>query len=484
MDIDITITLIVPVYNVENYLVQCLESVVRQLVSFDEVVLINDGSTDHSQWICEKYVSQYDYFALINQENRGLSSARNVGLDHASGEYVLFLDSDDYLRVDTVKKLKDELKKIKYDAVYFEADIHCEKGYEAMENIYKRNLYDITGIQMTGDMFFKKSYPENYITSACLAVYKKEAIKNAGIYFPEGLYYEDTYFTLVFMIQAKCVVYLPEKLYQRRYRAGSITTSNYTERKFIDVIKIILLIWDEIAKRKNIALSQNKIYLKLISDYCGIGLERYRLCKKNEISLHQISHNIFLDMIRKYEVLVELYCLDDRMELDLLNSLIKNIKKIMMYCPECKMSMELLVEKIRNIISCFSAEGKLNQFYDKLLCNIPLNVDEYKVGVYGTGEHTEGLLAMYEKLIGKITCNLVFIDSYKENGYYQGSEIINYRRIDNSFDSIVISSFLYEREMIKNVQSVNKKVPIYSFYDFVNEDVFSGWDLWCRGILI
>ena len=94
---NVTITVIVPIYNVEKYLVECLESIASQTIAFDEVILINDGSTDKSLLICEKYVSKYSYFNLINQKNQGPSSARNQGLKHMTKEYVMFLDSDDFL---------------------------------------------------------------------------------------------------------------------------------------------------------------------------------------------------------------------------------------------------------------------------------------------------------------------------------------------------------------------------------------------------
>lgn len=130
----VSISLIIPVYNMEKYLVHCLESVIKQISSFDEIIIVNDGSTDNSLFICEKYMSKYKNFKLINQENKGLSAARNIGMNLASSEYVMFLDSDDYLRTDTVSCLKKELRKFHYDVIYFDTDIHCEDGCEVDRN--------------------------------------------------------------------------------------------------------------------------------------------------------------------------------------------------------------------------------------------------------------------------------------------------------------------------------------------------------------
>lgn len=90
------VSVIIPVYNVEKYLAQCIESVLRQNYRWFEILLINDGSTDSSQSICEAFAAKDSRIKVLNKPNEGLSSARNYGLKHAIGEYVIFLDSDDY----------------------------------------------------------------------------------------------------------------------------------------------------------------------------------------------------------------------------------------------------------------------------------------------------------------------------------------------------------------------------------------------------
>lgn len=465
MNKDITMAVIIPVYNVESYLVQCLESVIKQSVSFDEVILINDGSADNSRLICEEYTSKYDFFRLINQKNRGLSAARNIGLVHVTSEYVLFLDSDDYLRTDTVKWLKDELKKFRQDAIYFDAEIHCEKGYEVDKNYYDRDMKRYAGIRMSGESFFSICYPEKYIVSACMAVYKKETLKASKLLFPEGLYYEDNYFTISFMLKAKNVSYIPEKLYQRRYRKDSITTSTYSEKKFNDHIKIVSLVWEVVCKQKNIFLPENKIFFKVINNYCFLNLKHFRSCADQNIILSCDVKNRFYSIVKTYESLVEQYYFDDKIEnLALLNDILRNLKEIVIYCQKYKIKTKLLIKKIGK---------KQKKFYKMLLYDLPLNVQGYKVGIYGTGKHTEGLLAIYESLIGKIICDLIFIDSYQKNGGYLDRKIIQYQQIDNSFDLIIISSFIYRQEMIENIRKINKEVPVYTFYDMVNEDIFS-----------
>ena len=99
------ISVIVPVYNVEKYLEECLDSIQDQTYSDIEVILVNDGSTDSSKEICKKYCKQDSRFLLINQENQGLSAARNKGVEISTGEYIVFVDSDDIIKTNYLEKL-------------------------------------------------------------------------------------------------------------------------------------------------------------------------------------------------------------------------------------------------------------------------------------------------------------------------------------------------------------------------------------------
>lgn len=467
MERNATISLIVPVYNVEKYLTQCLESIVRQLVPFDEVIVVNDGSTDRSLEICKKYVSMYKYFKLISQENKGLSSARNRGICETTGEYVMFLDSDDYLRHDAVKILKEKLQKVPGDAIFFDAEISLDKNVlENKKNIYDRSLAGLDGMIMSGEEYFSRCYPKNYIVSVCMAVYRLQLIQKEKISFPEGIYYEDNYFSFVFLEHAKKVAHISEKLYYRRYRINSITTSDYSERKFSDHIQIGLLIWDEILKRSStLTRKKEEIFLKYVSDYYCMIIERYEYCRESYIQLSENAENKLRTMAENFFMFLYVLHLEKVNEnLALLNQAVKGI-----YCTHLYMNKNLNKEKIliQDIVK------KQKRLYYVLLKKIPLNVPGAKVGIYGTGKHTEGLLMIYEKLFGKISCDLFFLDSYKDNGYIWGRKLVNYKEIGLSVDLIVLSSFIYEKEMLKNIKSIRNEVPIYRFYNDIERDIFA-----------
>ena len=125
--------------------------------------------------------------------------------------------------------------------------------------------------------------------------------------------------------------------------------------------------------------------------------------------------------------------------------------------------------------------SSLEKYYLTLFEGIQLEKSEKKIGIYGMGRHTEGLISIFEKLKEGINCDLVFIDSKIDKGEYRGRKIINYKEIDDCFDLIIVSSFVYEAEMVQNVKSIGKDIPIYRFYEHINTDIFSEYKsfLWC-----
>lgn len=111
------VSVIVPVYNVEKYLKRCLDSIINQTYKNIEIILVNDGSKDNSRNICEEYEKKYENISLINQENGGLSAARNTGLKYVKGEAVTFVDSDDWLELDAIEYYVESMKKHNVDMV-------------------------------------------------------------------------------------------------------------------------------------------------------------------------------------------------------------------------------------------------------------------------------------------------------------------------------------------------------------------------------
>lgn len=223
------ITVIVPVYNVENYLNKCLDSLINQTYKNLEIIVINDGSTDNSGEICQEYAQKDNRIIYIEKENGGLSDARNVGLDKMTGSYVTFIDSDDWVELDYVEIL---YKKI----IEYQADISVGNYYSYNEdeeiyyfhiygNSYYEKVYD--NVSIFENLYESQEMKSFALISACGKLYKAKLFDY--LRFDKGKLGEDGYFNQKMYLSVNKVVYLNKGLYAYRQRSGSITKT-WTEK--------------------------------------------------------------------------------------------------------------------------------------------------------------------------------------------------------------------------------------------------------------
>lgn len=214
-------SIIIPVYNVEKYLRVCLDSVTAQTYSDWEAVCVNDGSTDGSGSILEEFAAKDPRFVIVSQANGGLSSARNTGLDSAQGEYVLFLDSDDWLENNALETFASRL---------FGEDMMCFSGRRYFEAEGTMNAPDclterryLSGI----DYYNENALAHRDFAFVCvvLRLYKRKFLQEDGLRFKEGILHEDDLFTPQVCFYAKGVSVIDKCLYNYRVRPNSITTS-------------------------------------------------------------------------------------------------------------------------------------------------------------------------------------------------------------------------------------------------------------------
>ena len=192
------VSIIVPVYNVEKYIRSCVDSILTQTYENLQVILVDDGTLDNSGKICDEFAKKDNRVTVIHKENGGLSSARNEGLDVASGDYIMFVDGDDYLADNAVEILLSANEKYDADFVQFEL-IHTE-----CEDYIKNSVNEKYNVQIITDL--DKMYWKMYETvgsgeSACTKLYKKHLFD--GLKFKEGIIHEDVYFTLFMLQKAK-----------------------------------------------------------------------------------------------------------------------------------------------------------------------------------------------------------------------------------------------------------------------------------------
>ena len=233
---DVKISVVLPVYNVANYLRKCLDSLVNQTFKDFEVICVNDGSTDLSLGILEGYALTDSRFKIITQENRGLSGARNTGIKHVQGEYVLFVDSDDWLEENALEELYNHVNGFNSDITMFKFRYFNEDTKEFSEN-QNSKLEIIPDSLATSnfnyndvlDILFKISHaPFNKL-------YKKSFLDKWS--FPEGLIYEDLYFFYTVFLNAKKTSVVREILYNYRVRDDSISTKG--DEKSFDIFTVL-----------------------------------------------------------------------------------------------------------------------------------------------------------------------------------------------------------------------------------------------------
>lgn len=216
------ISVVVPVYNTGAYLRRCVDSVLSQTVSDYEIILINDGSTDDSGTVCEAIADAHNCIVTVHQPNGGLAAARNTGLLHARGEYVLFLDSDDvYLRDDAFEKLLAAASTHAADVVCFDYVRVNAAGTHAPVSAGKSA--DITGAKSAA---VPRMLWENlYTSSACLKLISHTLLADNALRFPLDVRSEDVPFSLRLLQLAQKPIFLAQALYGYTVRDGSITNS-------------------------------------------------------------------------------------------------------------------------------------------------------------------------------------------------------------------------------------------------------------------
>ena len=219
------VSVIVPVYKVEKYLKKCIDSILNQTYRDLEVILVDDGSPDQCGAICDRYGREDSRVHVIHKENGGLSDARNTGVECASGEYILFVDSDDYIDPELVEKTVKAAEKTGCDLVMFD--------YIREEENFSLPCYSELP---EGQVLTLEKNPEILIStlSAWSKLYKRAFYLECGHWFPKGRLYEDLGSIPKIFLDAKSIVYVRGAFYHYLIRQGSIMTSTALSKNFTD----------------------------------------------------------------------------------------------------------------------------------------------------------------------------------------------------------------------------------------------------------
>ena len=211
----VKVSVIVPVYGVEAYLEKCLDTLVNQTLKEIEIIVINDSSPDNSQKIIDKYAKKYNNIKAFKKPNGGLSDTRNFGIEKATGEYIAFLDSDDYVREDMYEKMYKKAKDGNFDVVVCDLNYVYENSAD-VKRAYSNIKTDTTNIKDA----MLRIYP-----AAWNKIFKKKLFNNTDMRFKKGVWFEDVEFIYRALPYIKSIGVVAEPFHQYLQRKGSITKS-------------------------------------------------------------------------------------------------------------------------------------------------------------------------------------------------------------------------------------------------------------------
>lgn len=221
------VSVIVPIYNEERHISECLESLLNQTCKGIEIICVDDGSTDDSLAIVMEYAKKYRNITVIKQTNSGLSAARNTGMRYAKGRYIHFLDSDDSMKADSYeilleKAVTNNLDMLFFDAESFYEDERLKEEFPWYETGYhSKSIGDsiIDGREYLSKVIIEKDFR----FSACMYIVSRNFLERNQLKFPEGIVHEDNYFTLASALLSERTSHITEPLYNRRVCRGSLT---------------------------------------------------------------------------------------------------------------------------------------------------------------------------------------------------------------------------------------------------------------------
>ncbi|MBZ9570444.1 glycosyltransferase [Methanobrevibacter sp. TMH8] len=296
------ISIIIPVYNSEKHLEDCLNSVINQTLNEIEIICVNDGSTDKSLEILNKYSSKDKRINIINKKNGGAGSARNLGIEKSNGEYILFLDSDDWIDAKTCEYLYLKAKNNQTDLIIFKM-----LNYDDIsQKFYKTDYYDLLQFKefFTDSVYNLNDFNDKIFYLAVSPVnklYKKDLIDSIDAKFIEGLIFEDNPFFFNVILNAKRVLLYDEYFYFRRRVKNSVMS--FIDEKHFDIIPITNLIISIFKENNFYKIFQKKVLNKKIT---LIKHEYNKFEGENRLEFFKLLQDDF-NTIRKDENLNEEY---------------------------------------------------------------------------------------------------------------------------------------------------------------------------------
>lgn len=306
------ISIIVPIYNVkEEYFKKCMETLINQTVDDIEIILINDGSTNNSGELCDKYSKQDKRVRVFHQENQGVSVARNKGIEEAKGKWILFVDPDDWIELDLCERLLNHTKEKEYDIIIFSfEEIFLNKKVRKNWNNKKEHIFNSSEIELLQQQIldYNGKFINNYFGAVWGNLFRKEFLSKYNINFPKGIVKaEDTLFNLYALEKAQNIKYIDEVLYHYRHSdmSACYKYNNKIDQNLIQMLKEIekfMIDNKKDNKLEYINSYYHKVYVSLIETLKLNYFHKdnnlgYFTNKKNFLKL--INESIYKEMVNQ-----------------------------------------------------------------------------------------------------------------------------------------------------------------------------------------
>ena len=278
------VTVIIPIYNVERFLKEAIESAINQTYKNLEIILVDDGSIDNSGKICDEYIEKDERIKVVHKENGGLSSARNAGLDNTTGDYVMFLDSDDFLVPKKKKKMYNEIKSKDADYVignYINATEEGEPWENPVFNLEKYKPFKLNINDYKNSFFVMNS-------SVCNKIFSMNFLNKLNLRFVVGLPAEDAIFSTYCFLHSQNVYYIQDLVFNYRQRKGGSISSNCSRKYFDGISKAYRIIYENFKEC-------NKL-----------GYYRYFYAKSMNYTIYKFIDSVLLTEEERREVLADM----------------------------------------------------------------------------------------------------------------------------------------------------------------------------------
>lgn len=465
------VSIIIPAYNTDKYIGRCIKSCISQLYKELEIIIIDDASSDNTLAIIKDYMVVDSRIRLIKHEkNLGQSAARNAGLKFASGKYILFVDSDDWIENECVLTCVKNMHDLNADILTFDARTTVDKEFCADIRIsnYKRGNYLIPYVITSGRDFIIKNYLMDFFSvSVCLLFIRKSILISNNILFKEGILYEDNLFFMQCMLSALHVSYIPYSLYCRFYRNGSTMTSGLTDEKIKSTFVIVESMFNEVCNGR----------------YCSdVEVLRFIMNRMNIIIF-----SVF-DMQKERN--------DYKFDLELLDFVVDKTKKIWGYLKDIFFACDVkksdeeykritnFLLRLEKIVGCSildEIKDEVNEYgwyhlTKKVYDYLDLSNRENVIGFYGAGEVAEHIFRSLDKYNMPINSDYYFFESEtpNERKMFHGKEVIGLNEMyEKNVGSIFIISSRYGAAMKKRMENY-PDITVYSLEDVGYYDILRG----------